>query len=117
MTVLSSKPLGEAETRLDVFPVRIPVAAHAGAVEQLSAMKRTQAGYGERRHNIWIEPVHAIVAFGSGQGHVVAKSQIQSQFGSDLPVVLDESGILKVFRRRLELDLVVSARHPSTGPS
>jgi hypothetical protein len=46
------------------------------------------------------------------QGHVIAKAQIESQLRKDLLVVLSKCGILKVLRRRLELDLVITiARH------
>ena len=98
---------GEAETWLDIFPIRLPIGAFIRAVEYLAAAKRWQPRHGKRRCGIRIEPIHPIVALCSGQGHVIAKAQIESQLREDLPVVLSKCGILKILRRRLELDLVI----------
>ena len=112
--------IGKAKTRLNIFPVCHPVRTMARIVEDLLTNQCA-------RHNLvadwicegkasavqWIRSrgvirVHAIVAFGPGEIHVITESQVQSELRLDLPVVLDEPGILETFRRRRELDLIAS---------
>jgi len=67
--------IGKAYSRLKVFPIGEPVGAHAGIVKYLAAEQctidrqsaerigeRDRAAV-ERIRRVWIEPIHAIVAF------------------------------------------------------
>src|SRR5215831_456347 len=83
--------VSEAEARLDGSVERIVVIAIVRAGKHLDASEGVKhSRNGQRRHHIWVEPVHAVITLGPGQRKFVTKPQVQSQFGCDLVVVLAE---------------------------